>query len=255
MSRKRRSRSPNMMEEDRYGLHRRSTTLTSNVRGTEDDSDNDDMGTTSSEDDSKPDPNASNDYSMFPANLLAEEKRTSFFKTILNPGGPGGSVNGGSGSTGSDKSVSGGPSTSAERTSRKRDMTNSPEVSASGVAGANGTAEDRSSHYFGKKKPPPTFDDPITIGLITEEEAKTLFEVCVSMFPLLSQTHVILGGEMAVHLYIIHRGLLAAPSKDVHVDHYLRPHPLLFQIFQCFSYLLYLPTHELEKRLVARSSP
>jgi hypothetical protein len=30
---------------------------------------------------------------------------------------------------------------------------------------------------FGVKKPPPTFDDPISRGLVTEDEAKTLFEL------------------------------------------------------------------------------
>lgn len=189
MSRKRRSRSPNMMDEDRYGHHshhpaHRSATLTSNVRGTEDgeDSENDDLGSESpSEEESKPDANASSDYSMFPANLLAEEKRTSFFKTILNPSGPGGggSANGGSGGTGSEKSSGGGPAhASGGGPSRKRDLTSSPEVSGH-HAGANGTTGPEQKHFFGQKKPPPTFDDPITMGLITEDEAKTLFEVCV----------------------------------------------------------------------------
>lgn len=186
MSRKRRSRSPNMMDEDRYGHHshppHRTGTLTSNVRGTEDgeDSENDDLGSESpSEEESKPDANASSDYSMFPANLLAEEKRTSFFKTILNPSGPGGggSAHGGSGGTGSEKSAGGGPAhASGGGPSRKRDLTSSPEVSGRD-AGANGTNGPEQKHFFGQKKPPPTFDDPITMGLITEDEAKTLFEV------------------------------------------------------------------------------
>lgn len=185
MSRKRRSRSPSIMRDDRYHPHHRSSTLTSNVRGTDDgdDTDNDDLGqATSSEEDIKPDTSAPNDYSMFPANLLAEEKRTSFFKTILNPphsdnrGGHGGSAGG----TGSEKSSGGGAATaSGGSTSRKRELTSSPQVSGNAVSGSNGASgpEGQPKHVFGVKKPPPTFEDPITVGLITEEEAKTLFEL------------------------------------------------------------------------------
>jgi len=186
IQRKRRSRSPSLMHEDRYRPHHRSSTLTSNVRGTDegDDSENDDLGQpSSSEEDNKPD-TTTNDYSMFPANLLAEEKRASFFKTILNPphsdnrGGHGGSGTG----TGSEKSSGGGnASASGGNGARKRDLTNSPQVSGNGAGCANGAngSEAQPKHVFGVKKPPPTFDDPITVGLITEEEAKTLFELYV----------------------------------------------------------------------------
>lgn len=200
MSRKRRSRSPTMMmDDDRYGSHHhthphhRSNTLTSNVRGTEDgeDSENEELGPDSSSDDDNKrdvDTGANNDYSMFPANLLAEEKRASFFKTILNPTHPdgsphlGGSASGSAG-TGSEKSAGGGGgSAGGSGSMRKRDLTNSPEVTGGAVGGVNGARglDGQPKHIFGVKKPPPSFDDPITVGLVTEEEAKTLFELCVT---------------------------------------------------------------------------
>lgn len=231
MSRKRRSRSPVLMDDDRYGPHHAhpnpfnpapnysatsnhphhsSNAITSNVRGTEDgdESDNEEFqGLDSSDDDQKPDPDAdsaNNDYSMFPANLLAEEKRASFFKTILNPAGPdgsphtggsGGSASGGDSVTGSDKGASRGGADGAGgsgggvggghgTSGKKRDVTQSPTVSGNPASGSNGLngADGRPKHTFSVKKPPPTFDDPITMGLITEEEAKTLFELCVAFF-------------------------------------------------------------------------
>jgi hypothetical protein len=168
------------MRDDRYRTHHRSNTLTSNVRGTDDgdDTEQDDLGpASSSEDDNKPDTSA-NDYSMFPANLLAEEKRASFFKTILNPphSDNRGGHNGSGGGTGSENS-SGGGTANGGSGSRRRDSMNSPEVSgnaASGANGANGT--EGQPKLFGVKKSP-VFDDPITANLITEEEAKTLFEL------------------------------------------------------------------------------
>lgn len=240
-SRKRRSRSPNGMDEDRYNSHHMAHShsashhnshsyashqlrsgggalTTSNVRGegAADEDGDDDSEDGGNEDDTgsddsvkRDDPANRDDYSMFPANLLAEEnKRTSFFKTILNPADPGPRAGGGKGgsvgdsekgsSTGGtitgDLSTIGsggdgaqGPGTNAMKGKRGRgrgSSIGSPEIVSSGAGGGpNGQADGQAggARLFGAKKPPPTFDDPITLGLITEEEAKTLFELYVSL--------------------------------------------------------------------------
>lgn len=166
MSRKRRSRSP--MDESgdgdgRYGGDsHRSHRSQSHVRGTDDDSEQD---PSSSEDDVKTEEQGG-DYNLFPAQLLAEEnKRNSFFNTILNPAAPGSS----GGRSGSGESGRGGASGRRPSFAGGRDEAGG----ANGSHGPNGEA----APGVRPLKKAPEFEDPITAGLITEDDAKTLFEL------------------------------------------------------------------------------
>jgi hypothetical protein len=175
-SRKRRSRSPDDKEDERLA-HR----PISNVRGSEDDSEQD----PSSEEEEDRKAEDSSDYNLFPAHLLAEEnKRNSFFNTVLGPAGPESPTPNGSGQSGSDKGRlskgTRGPSFASSSGGTECPPTN----------GANGP---HGNSTFGMRpKKVPEFEDPITAGLITEDDAKTLFELSVHLHSLWAR-HLILG--------------------------------------------------------------
>ena len=164
-SRKRRSRSPDDKEEDR--LPQRPV---SNVRGSEEDSEQE----LSSEEDEDRKSGEPSDYNLFPAHLLAEEnKRNSFFNTVLGPAGPDSATPNGGGHSGSDK---------GRPTKRPRGPSSASAGAGAGNS-ANGALGNQSDPGFGVRpaKKAPKFEDPITAGLITEDEAKTLFELSVNL--------------------------------------------------------------------------
>ncbi|KAF8333940.1 fungal-specific transcription factor domain-containing protein [Cantharellus anzutake] len=129
---------------------------------------------------SKPDDgeDRNNNFNLFPAQALADEnKRLSFFHTILNPPDGQGSGSGDDSNDSKDGTTNSGAPKSKGR-NRGASMNGAPgaeggTVSGSGVGGVG------SGPFgpFGKPKKVVDFEDPISVGLITEDDANALFEL------------------------------------------------------------------------------
>lgn len=119
-----------------------------------------------------------NNFNLFPAQALADEnKRLSFFNTILNP--PDGQGSGSGDDSNDSKDEVGKPGVpKGKGRHRGGSMNGAPGTEAcnapgSGVSGVvNGPFGP-----FGKPKRVVEFEDPITMGLITEDDANALFEL------------------------------------------------------------------------------
>ncbi len=131
---------------------------------------------------SKPDDgeDRNNNFNLFPAQALADEnKRLSFFNTILNPPDGQGS---GSGDDSNDSKEEVGNSGAPRVKGRNRggSMNDAPGTEAGNVPGSAVSGVSTGPFgLFGKPKKIVEFEDPITLGLITEDDANALFELYV----------------------------------------------------------------------------